>query len=44
MVLHLNHTFMDDLTVFLRSPDGTLIELFSNIGGSGDPDGGVHRH
>jgi T1SS-143 domain-containing protein len=32
---------MDDLVVILRSPSGVEIELFSNIGGSGDPNGGA---
>jgi T1SS-143 domain-containing protein len=40
VVLHLQHTFMSDLVVTLRAPDGMLIELFSHIGGGGDPNGG----
>ena len=41
VVLHLTHTFMDDLVVTLTSPDGTVIELFSNIGAGGDANGGA---
>ena len=41
VVLHLTHTFMDDLVITLTSPDGTVIELFSNVGGNGDPNGGA---
>ncbi len=33
--LNITHTRDSDLRVFLRGPDGTVIELFSNIGGTG---------
>lgn len=34
--LNLNHTYDSDLTVSIVSPDGTLVELFSGVGGGGD--------
>ncbi|HNQ90946.1 MAG TPA: Ig-like domain-containing protein [Verrucomicrobiota bacterium] len=33
--LNITHTRDSDLQVFLRAPDGTVIELFRNVGGSG---------
>ncbi len=32
----INHTYDSDLVVQLISPDGTLVNLFSGVGGSGD--------
>ncbi len=34
--LNITHTRDSDLDVFLHSPDGTVIELFSDVGGNGD--------
>ncbi len=34
--LDITHTFDDDLDVFLISPSGTTVELFTDIGSSGD--------
>jgi hypothetical protein len=34
--IHLFHTWSADLSISLKSPDGTLIPLFSNIGGDND--------
>jgi len=34
--LDLTHSWDSDLDVFLIAPDGTRIELFSNVGGAGD--------
>ncbi len=34
--LTLSHSYVGDLHVHLRSPNGTQIELFSHVGGSGD--------
>jgi subtilisin-like proprotein convertase family protein/subtilisin family serine protease len=34
--LDLTHSWDSDLSVFLIAPDGTRIELFSDVGGSGD--------
>jgi uncharacterized repeat protein (TIGR01451 family) len=34
--LHLTHTFTSDLILSLLSPDGTIVELSSGNGGSGD--------
>ncbi len=34
--LDITHTWDADLDVFLRSPSGTLVELFTDVGGSGD--------
>jgi len=34
--IDLTHTYDADLTVSLLSPNGTLIDLFSNVGGGGD--------
>jgi len=35
VTLDITHTWDDDLAVFLISPSGTRVELFSNVGGSG---------
>jgi len=32
----INHTYVADLDVFLIAPDGTRVELFTDVGGSGD--------
>ena len=34
--LKINHEWTDDLDAFLISPTGTRVELFSDVGGSGD--------
>ncbi len=34
--LDIDHTYDDDLSVFLIAPGGTRVELFSRVGGSGD--------
>ena len=34
--VNLTHTWDDDLDVYLVAPDGTRIELFTDVGGSGD--------
>lgn len=34
--LSLTHTYVGDLRAYLESPAGTRIELFSNVGGSGE--------
>lgn len=34
--LNISHTFDSDLTVTLKSPAGTMVTLFSGVGGSGD--------
>jgi subtilisin-like proprotein convertase family protein len=34
--LNANHTIDADLDVSLRAPDGTIVELFTDVGGSGD--------
>ncbi|MGH2356927.1 MAG: proprotein convertase P-domain-containing protein [Candidatus Limnocylindria bacterium] len=34
--LTIRHTFDADLDVFLSSPGGTIVELFTDVGGSGD--------
>ncbi|WP_460167820.1 C25 family cysteine peptidase [Thermostilla marina] len=34
--LYVSHTYLSDLTVSLIGPDGTRVQLFSGIGGSGD--------
>ncbi|MDG2465372.1 MAG: CotH kinase family protein [Crocinitomicaceae bacterium] len=34
--IDLNHTYLNDLTVSLLAPDGTLVELFSSVGGGDD--------
>ena len=34
--LSLNHTNDEDLDIFLVAPDGTMVELASDVGGSGD--------
>lgn len=36
VVLNLEHTWVSDLYVYLIAPNGTEIELFSDVGGSGD--------
>jgi len=34
--LNITHTYDSDLNVFLIAPDGTIVNLFSGIGGGGD--------
>jgi subtilisin-like proprotein convertase family protein len=34
--LDINHTYDRDLDVFLLGPDGTTVELFTDVGGGGD--------
>jgi gliding motility-associated-like protein len=34
--LNITHTWVEDLDIFLRCPDGTLLELSTDNGGSGD--------
>lgn len=34
--LNIKHPYDSDLTVFLKGPDGTRINLFTRVGGSGD--------
>jgi len=34
--LNISHTRDQDLDVYLRSPDGTRVELFTDVGGNGD--------
>ena len=34
--LDINHLWDEDLDVFLRAPDGTLVELFTDVGGWGE--------
>jgi len=34
--LTINHTWDSDLDVYLVAPDGTTVELFTDVGGSGD--------
>jgi subtilisin family serine protease len=36
VAIDITHTYNADLDVFLISPDGTRVELFTDIGGSGD--------
>lgn len=36
ITLDIPHTFDDDLDVFLEHPDGTIVELFTDVGGSDD--------
>ncbi|QLE57341.1 S8 family serine peptidase [Nostoc sp. TCL26-01] len=36
VALNITHTFASDLDVFLISPTGTRVELFTDVGGSGD--------
>ena len=36
VLLNITHTWDSDLDVFLTSPDGTEVELFTDVGGSGD--------
>jgi Proprotein convertase P-domain len=33
--IRLNHTFDEDLAIYLIAPDGTTVELATNVGGSG---------
>jgi subtilisin-like proprotein convertase family protein len=35
VTLNITHSRESDLQVFLHGPDGTVVELFSNVGGSG---------
>ena len=39
VALDLNHTWFGDLDVFLESPAGTIVELFSYVLGSSNPNG-----
>ena len=34
--LNISHSFDADLDVYLIAPDGTRVELFTDVGGSGD--------
>jgi subtilisin-like proprotein convertase family protein/protocatechuate 3,4-dioxygenase beta subunit len=36
VTLRINHTWDEDVDVYLVSPNGTRIELFTDVGGSGD--------
>ena len=36
VTLDISHTYDADLSVYLISPQGTRVELFTNVGGSGD--------
>lgn len=36
VLLDITHTWDSDLQVFLRSPEGTTVELFTQVGGSGN--------
>ena len=36
VTLNISHTYTSDLEVYLISPTGTRIQLFDNVGGSGD--------
>ena len=36
VVIDLSHTWVDDLDVTLTAPNGTIVDLFSDVGGSGD--------
>ncbi len=36
VILNIEHTYDADLDVFLIGPDGTRVELFSDVGGSGN--------
>ncbi len=36
VVLNIEHTYVSDLIVYLISPNGTRVELFSGVGSSGD--------
>lgn len=36
VTIDLDHTYDDDLDVFLIGPDGTRVELFTDVGGSGN--------
>ncbi|MFN7574587.1 MAG: S8 family serine peptidase, partial [Planctomycetota bacterium] len=40
--LDITHTWVSDLDVFLIAPDGTRVELFSDVGGSGDDFSGTY--
>ena len=34
--VNISHPYTNDLEVFLTSPSGTVVELFTNVGGNGD--------
>jgi subtilisin-like proprotein convertase family protein/subtilisin family serine protease len=36
VTINITHTYDSDLLVFLIAPDGTRVELFTNVGGTGD--------
>jgi subtilisin-like proprotein convertase family protein len=36
VTLNITHSYDSDLKVFLKSPGGTEVELFTNVGGNGD--------
>ena len=36
VLININHTWDEDLDVFLVAPDGTRVELFTDVGGIGD--------
>ena len=36
VTLNINHSFDADLDVYLESPSGIIVELFTDVGGSGD--------
>ena len=36
VTLNIDHTFDADLEVYLESPSGIIVELFTNVGGNGD--------
>jgi subtilisin-like proprotein convertase family protein len=36
VTVNISHTYDADLDVFLSAPDGTRVELFTDVGGSGD--------
>jgi subtilisin-like proprotein convertase family protein len=36
VILNIEHTYNSDLDVFLIGPDGTRVELFTDVGGSGN--------
>jgi uncharacterized delta-60 repeat protein len=36
VTLNISHTWNEDLAVFLTAPDGTVVQLFSGLGGSSD--------
>ena len=39
VTLDISHTFVDDLDVFLIAPNGTRVELFTDVGGDGSSSG-----